>query len=160
MPHSSKRKGNRFEREVVETAEAYGLEAERAYASNGQSLGEVEECDVLVRRDDAKVMEALRIQAKRRKTVAQYLTCDGADVVVTREDRGENLVVLPLDRFLSLLKETADPLERLLNELDDRQDLSDLLDELDSGADLNGLLEDLEGRTDLDALLKELKADD
>jgi len=100
------------------------------------------------------------VQAKRRKTVAQYLTCDGADVVVTREDRGENLVVLPLDRFLSLLKETADPLERLLNELDDRQDLSDLLDELDSGADLNGLLEDLEGRTDLDALLKELKADD
>jgi hypothetical protein len=106
MPHSSKRKGNRFEREVVETAEAYGLEAERAYASNGQSLGEVEECDVLVRRDDAKVMEALRIQAKRRKSHAQYLhPPEGTDAVVLREDREEALAVVPFDLFLKLYHE-------------------------------------------------------
>jgi Holliday junction resolvase len=103
MPHSSKRKGNRFEREVVDTAEAYGLEAERAYASNGQSLGEVEECDVLVRRDDAKVMEALRIQAKRRKSHAQYLhPPEGTDAVVLREDREDALAVVPFDLFLKL----------------------------------------------------------
>ncbi len=157
MPSSNARRSKRHEREIVHAAEDVGLDAERAWNSDGRSLGEHEECDV---RLEAPAGESWTVQAKRRKTVAGYLTCDGADVVVTREDRGENLVVLPLDRFLSLLKSAGDPLAALLQELDDRQDLSDLLDELDSGADLNELLEDLEGRTDLDALLEELKADD
>ena len=39
IAHPSKRKANRHERELVKIAEAKGLEAERAYASNGQSLG-------------------------------------------------------------------------------------------------------------------------
>jgi len=137
MPSTNARRSKRHEREIVHAAEDVGLDAERAWNSDGRSLGEHREADCRLKAPDGTTWT---VQAKRRKTVAQYLTCDGADVVVTREDRGENLVVLPLDRFLSLLKETADPLERLLNELDDRQDLSDLLDELDSGADLNGLL--------------------
>ena len=158
MSKSQVRKGKRYEREVVNEAEAAGLRAERAYASNGRALGEAEDVDVIV---EAPGGQRWRAQCKRRKSVASYLAPpEGADVNVIREDRAESLVVLPLGRFLSLLKETADPLERLLNELDDRQDLSGLLDKLDSGADLNELLEDLEGRTDLDALLEELKADD
>ena len=105
MAHSSKRKGNRFEREVVRTAEAKGLEAERAYASNGQSLGEVKACDVLVRGRDADAMDALRVQAKRRASIASYLEPpEGTDAVVVREDRADNLVVLPFDNFLDLLK--------------------------------------------------------
>jgi Holliday junction resolvase len=104
MPHSSKRKGNRYEREVVADAEAAGLDAERAYASDGRSLGEAEECDVLIRRRDANVLDAVRVQAKRRKTIAQYLQPpEGADVVVTREDRGDSLAVVPLRLFLNLL---------------------------------------------------------
>ena len=101
MPHSSKRKGNRYEREVVSDAEAAGLEAERAYASDGRSLGEAEECDVL---------DAIRVQAKRRKSIAKYLhPPEGADVVVTREDRGDSLAVVPLRLFLDLLRnQTAD----------------------------------------------------
>jgi hypothetical protein len=105
MPHSSKRKGNRYEREVVGDAEAAGLEAERAYASDGRSLGEAEECDVLIRRRDANVLDAVRVQAKRRKSIAQYLQPpEGADVVVTREDRGDSLAVVPLTLFLDLLR--------------------------------------------------------
>ena len=101
MAHPSKRKGHRFEREVVADAEAAGLESERAYASDGRSLGEAEECDVLIRRRDAS---PVRVQAKRRKTIAQYLQPpEGADVVVTREDRGDSLAVVPLDLLLDLL---------------------------------------------------------
>jgi Holliday junction resolvase len=104
MPHPSKRKANRHEREIVRTAEAKGLEAERAYASNGESLGEVEACDVLVRGRDDDVMDALRIQAKRRKSIASYLEPpEGTDAVVVREDRADNLVVLPFKVFLDLL---------------------------------------------------------
>jgi hypothetical protein len=77
-------------------------------------------------------------------------------VVVTRQDRSENLVVLPLDRFLSLLKETADPLGRLLNELDSGHDLNELLDELDELDPPSELLDDLGDEEDLSALLEEL----
>ena len=105
MPHPSKRKANRHERELVKIAEAKGLEAERAYASNGKSLGEVKACDVLIRGRDGDVLDALRVQAKRRKSHAQYLhPPDGTDAVVLREDRADNLVVLPFKDFLDLLR--------------------------------------------------------
>ena len=99
MPHPSKRKGNRYEREIVRQAEAAGLDADRAYASNGRALGEVEAVDVTV--------EGFRLQCKRRKSIAGYLKPpQGCDVVAVREDRGESLVVLPYDRFLDLIAET------------------------------------------------------
>jgi len=109
MAHASKRKGNRFEREVVHEAEAVGLEAERAYASNGESLGEVEECDVLIRGRDDMVTDALRVQAKRRKSHAQYLhPPEGTDAVILREDREDALAIVPLDMLLDLLKNADD----------------------------------------------------
>jgi Holliday junction resolvase len=39
MTHTSKRKGNAYERELVNQAIAAGLTSKRAYASNGLSLG-------------------------------------------------------------------------------------------------------------------------
>ena len=140
MPSSNARRSKRHEREIVHAAEEAGITAERAWNSDGRSLGEHEECDV---RLEAPGGSTWTVQAKRRRAVANYLTCDGADVVVTREDRSENLVVLPLDRFLSLLKETADPLGRLLSELDSGDDLNELLD---GEEDLSALLEELEGQ--------------
>jgi Holliday junction resolvase len=38
MPHPSKRKGNRFERELVKAFEAAGLQAERAWGSNASRI--------------------------------------------------------------------------------------------------------------------------
>ena len=109
MPHSSKRKGKQFEREIVHAAEAKGLEAERAYASNGRSLGEVKACDVLIRGRDDDVLDALRVQAKRRKNHAQYLhPPDGTDAVVLREDRERALAIVPLDMLLELLTDARD----------------------------------------------------
>lgn len=110
MPHPSKRKANRHEREIVREAQAKGLDAERAYASDGQSLGEARTCDVLVGGSGSEVMDALRIQAKRRKTIASYLEPpEGTDAVVVREDRGENLAVVPLDVLFRLLSERCEP---------------------------------------------------
>jgi hypothetical protein len=110
MTHPSKRKGNRYEREIVEEAEANGLEAERAYASDGRSLGEAEECDVLIRGNEAMITDAVRVQAKRRKNIAQYLTPpEGADVNVIRENYGDSLAVVPLSMFLELLREATEP---------------------------------------------------
>jgi len=109
MLHPSKRKANRHERELTRIAEAKGLESERAYASNGKSLGEVKACDVLVRGSGEDVMDALRIQAKRRATIASYLEPpEGTDAVVVREDRADNLVVLPFKDFLDLVTEATE----------------------------------------------------
>ena len=101
MAHSSKRKGNRFEREVVQHATSAGLDAERAYASNGRALGEAEDVDVVVEAPDGT---RWRAQCKRRKSIAKYLSPpDGADLTIIREDYGEALAVVPLPRLLDLL---------------------------------------------------------
>lgn len=109
VTHPSKRKGNTYERELVDEAEAAGLEAERAYASDGRSLGEGKECDVLIRGREAMILDALRIQAKRRKNIAQYLTPpEAADITVVRENYGESLAIVPWELFLQLLKNATD----------------------------------------------------
>lgn len=97
MTHPSKRKGNAYERELVSQAEASGLTAKRAYASNGEALGHHAEVDLLV---DGK-----RIQAKRRKALAAWMRPnDNVDAVCVREDRGETLVVLTWWEYLDLLR--------------------------------------------------------
>ena len=96
MTHPSKSKGNRFERELVNQARAAGLEAARAFASNGQSLGEAEAVDVVV--------NGMRIQAKRRKSLASYLQIpDDCDAVAFRQDRGPTLVLISYEAFLDKL---------------------------------------------------------
>lgn len=97
MGKRSIRKGKNYEREVVNEAKQHGLNAERAYASNGQALGEVKECDVKI--------EQWRCDLKRRKNIANYLDItDGVDCKIIREDRGESIVLLPLQQFLELIK--------------------------------------------------------
>ena len=64
MTHPSKVKGNNYERELVAQARDKGLESERAYASNGRSLGESEEVDLII--------SGCRVQAKRRKALPAW----------------------------------------------------------------------------------------
>ena len=101
MASSSARKGKRFERELVRQAEAVGVDAQRAYASNGKALGEGKEADVVLEVPSGR---RLTVQAKRRRNVAGYLTCESTDLVAVREDRGEALAVVPLDLLLELLQ--------------------------------------------------------
>tara|TARA_R100000808_G_C2139329_1_gene147272 strand:- start:1069 stop:1401 length:333 start_codon:yes stop_codon:yes gene_type:complete len=100
MAHPNKIRGNNLEREIVNKAKDKGLSAKRAYASDGRSLGKSEVVDVIV--------EGYTVQAKRRKKIAQWLYPenhgDDVDVVCTRMDRKEPLIVMPLEEWLELIK--------------------------------------------------------
>lgn len=98
MPSSSKRKGNNFERELVRLAQSHGLEAERAYASNGKALGQSEECDLMI--------YAWTVQAKKRESYGDWLWngLKDVDVFVIGKNRREPLAILPYEKLLELLK--------------------------------------------------------
>tara|TARA_S200002703_G_C3798834_1_gene246805 strand:+ start:1209 stop:1547 length:339 start_codon:yes stop_codon:yes gene_type:complete len=100
MTHKNKVRGNNLEREVVNAAKEVGLSSKRAYASDGRSLGKSEVVDVMV--------ENYCVQAKRRKRIAEWLYPENhgsdVDVVVTRMDRKQALVVIPLNEWLRLIK--------------------------------------------------------
>lgn len=103
MPHPSKRKGDHFERELVKAFREAGLQAERAWGSDGRTLvtdaGEACTSDV-----DILVEGTLRIQAKRRKALASWAKPPaGAHVTVIREDRGEAMMVMPLRLAVRML---------------------------------------------------------
>lgn len=104
MTHKNKVRGNNLERECVNAAKDAGLSAKRAYASDGRSLGKSEVVDVIV--------EEVTIQAKRKKKVAQWLYPDyhgdDVDAVVTRMDRKEALIILPLEKWIKMMKEIKD----------------------------------------------------
>ncbi len=97
MANTSKRKGYAFEVELVSDAEDVGLDALRAWGSDGRAIGESTGVDLVVARQ--------RLQAKRRRVIPQWLQIpEGCDAVVTREDRGETLVLLPWAVYLQFLK--------------------------------------------------------
>lgn len=97
---SPRRKGNVYERELVNQALDLGLPAERAYGSNGRALGMSAQVDLVV--------AGRGLQAKRKKRLASWITSnlDDSDVygVVTREDQGRSVVVLEWTTFLALVK--------------------------------------------------------
>jgi len=97
LSHPSKEKGNRLERLVVKMSKEAGLSAKRAYASDGRSLGEAEDVDVLI---DNK----WKVQCKARKKIASYIPPPkSCNFTVVKEDRGEVLAVLPLKDLLNNL---------------------------------------------------------
>lgn len=101
MSCPSKRKGNTFEREVVTQAKDLGLDAVRAYASNGMSFGEAEDVDVKI--------AGYKGQCKRRKRIAKWLKPpDSCDIALVREDRGETYVIMAYDDFLTLIRKDND----------------------------------------------------
>ena len=107
MSHPSKIKGNTFEREIVQQAKERGLDAQRAWGSNGRALGYTEEVDCLI--------EGQKVQAKRRKKIADYMKpCVHVDVQVIRGDREEALAVIRFSDYLDMLA-TIKQLKRINN---------------------------------------------
>ena len=100
MSHPSKQKGNRFEREIVNLTKDAGLDAERAYGSNGKALGFTEDVDVVIRAADMD----FKAQMKIRATIADYIKpAVTVDLQVIRENRGEPLAVIRYKDLLDLL---------------------------------------------------------
>jgi len=55
------------------------------------------------------IADAVRIQAKRRKNIANYITPDEeVDIQVVRENYGDSLAIVPLGFFLDLLREATE----------------------------------------------------
>ena len=98
MPSKSKAKGNRFERQIVDRAKHFDLKAKRAWGSDGRAMGQHEEVDVVIG-------DNLRVQAKCRKKIAQWMIPnENVDIQVVKGDREIPLAVMPLDFFLILYK--------------------------------------------------------
>lgn len=95
MAHPSKVKGNTFERFVVNKAKEYGIEAKRAYASNGESLGLHAEVDVYFPVLDMKA------QLKRYKRIGNNVKPNkNVDVQIIKQDRDEAYIVFRLEDWL------------------------------------------------------------
>lgn len=101
MSHPSKVKGHSYERELVSKLNDEGLRAERAWGSNGEAMGEAPDVDV---RFWDRGGRKWTVQAKRRKALPSYLKpSEDVDMVVMRQDRGQDLCVIPLPRLLELI---------------------------------------------------------
>ena len=98
MTSKNKRRGNDFERELVQAAQANGINAIRAWGSDGRALGMHAEVDLII--------NGYRIQAKRRKQWPAWLVPnENVDVQAVRRDRGKPFIVMPLEMFLDLIKD-------------------------------------------------------
>ena len=94
----NKIKGFNYERELVKRAEKFGVEAKRAWGSNGESLGEDATVDVMI--------GEFRVQAKRMaKMAAKYRLNIHQDSVVFREDGSpsKSQIIMRYDDFLKLM---------------------------------------------------------
>ena len=99
MPNKRKAKGNRFEREIVEAVELHDIKAVRAWGSNGASIGQHPEVDLLI--DDE-----IKVQAKVRKALPKWIApSEHVDVQIIKEDRGKMYVVQELNDWLLNKKE-------------------------------------------------------
>ena len=102
MPNRSKQKGDRREREIRDYLVQQGFQAVRARGSDGRSLGQHEQCDLLVN-------DSLAIQIKGRNKVAgQFKPTPEVPVVMLREDGGsvpdKTWVVMTLPDWIRLNK--------------------------------------------------------
>ena len=108
MPSPSKAKGNRFEREVVSIVKESGLDAKRAWGSDGRSLGESPEVDLIV--DyllDEETSRKMKVQCKVRKSIASYLLPpDDCDITLIKQDRGEIYATIRYKDLLELIQLT------------------------------------------------------
>ena len=97
MPSKSKAKGNRFERLCVNIATSFGLNAQRAWGSDGRSMGEHQEVDIKI--------EQYKVQCKTRKRIAEWLKPGKeVDIQVVKEDAGEVFVIQPLEKWCEMVK--------------------------------------------------------
>ena len=99
MTSPSKTKGNTYEREIVELLQAFGYKAERAWGSDGRSIGMPADVDVVADTGFSK----LKIQCKRRKQIPKWLQLGNSNIVVFRADRKESYAILKFDDLLKCL---------------------------------------------------------
>ena len=96
MASKSKQKGNRFERECVDIAIGKGLSSKRAWGSDGRSMGQNEQVDLMV--------EKYKVQCKVRKRVAKWLKpTEEVHIQLVKEDRGQIYVIQRYEEWLEMV---------------------------------------------------------
>ena len=99
MTNKSKLKGNKFERDIVKAVELHDIKAVRAWGSNGASIGQHPEVDLLIDDD-------IKVQAKVRKALPKWIKpSEHVDIQVIKEDRGKMYVVQELNDWILNIKE-------------------------------------------------------
>ena len=108
MPNKEKAKGNRFEKECVKVAEDYGFSATRAWGSDGRSLGQDSEVDIVIEYLlSPEISEQMKVQCKVRKNIAQYLLPpESCDITLLKQDRGEIYATIRYKDLLELIQRT------------------------------------------------------
>lgn len=100
MPAKNKNRGNRFERKLVNIAKAKGFKAERAWGSDGKSLGLESNVDILLHAH----IGAIHLQAKKKKKISDVYKPDSNIFgQVIGQDREEPYVVIRYNDFLRLI---------------------------------------------------------
>ena len=104
---NSRNKGFSYERELVKLARASRVNSQRAWGSDGRSIGHAAGVDLLV--------GPYRIQAKRVKKLPvwvekliEYIRGDEADAIVFRADKDTSWVLLSYYEYLDLVKAAQD----------------------------------------------------
>ena len=108
---SSREKGMRAERQIVELFRQVGLKAYRVPLS-GISAGF--KSDVEVRIGSQRLRFESKVRAKEFGLLYRWLT--GSDALVVKADRKPMLVVLPLEKFAIALGEYASATENVADE--------------------------------------------
>ena len=104
MTSKSKRKGNQFEYESVKALEDVFADfspfVQRAFGSDGRSLGESADCDLK--------MEFLRdkfiVQCKEEESCLKWFLQKNSDILMTRRDRGQRYYCFTEKRFRKTYK--------------------------------------------------------
>ena len=92
----NRQRGFELERECVNAARAVGLDAKRAWGSNGEALGLCKEVDV--------VIDGRPYQMKRKKKLPAWLALKPGTVgTIFREDRARAYALIPFEDLLDLL---------------------------------------------------------
>lgn len=107
MTSKSKRKGNQFEYESVKALEdvfaEFSPNVERAFSSDGRSLGEATDCDVRM----SFLRDKFIVQCKRRRELPKWFLQTNSDILMTRRDRGRRYYCFTeesLEKFIKFIR--------------------------------------------------------
>ena len=115
MSHPSKIKGNKFERDCCKLADVFEINSQRAWGSDGKSMGLDAEVDIVV--GNKKYKDEMHCQCKIRKRLPEYIfpKTNVVDCHLIREDRGEAYIVMRFEDYLAdmrRLRQLKDELEQ------------------------------------------------
>lgn len=104
MSAKNKIRGNSFEREVVQKLMGQSIQAKRAWGSDGRSMGEHEEVDIVIDTNDTKYL----VQCKRRKKISEVVKPNkNVHFQIFKEDRGEIFVTITLNQLMTFIKHST-----------------------------------------------------